>query len=130
MELDITQFVNEECPMDYQASRAEIGQNAGQDTWNAALECDLSFVTDENRQEIIDYFTDMGFSESGDMNNWPDAEINALVIQEISSQIREYSDDPVSEWDWDDYQVQSDVGQISGRLFKADDGKIYCYIGG
>lgn len=32
MEINITQFYKEACPKDYSASRAEVGNNAGQYT--------------------------------------------------------------------------------------------------
>jgi hypothetical protein len=38
MQINITRFFNDAAPMDYSASVAEIGQNAGKDTWRAA--CD------------------------------------------------------------------------------------------
>jgi hypothetical protein len=38
VEIDITDFFDQCAPMDYSASVAEIGQNAGPDTWRAA--CD------------------------------------------------------------------------------------------
>ena len=42
MQINITRFFNEACPRDYSASAAEIGENAGADTWRAA--CDDSAV--------------------------------------------------------------------------------------
>ena len=125
MELDITKFTMTKHPMDYQASMAEIGCNAARETWQAALECDIIFVTDANRKAFVDHFAGYGAWPKKELNAWPKKELNALVIQEISSQIREFSDEPISEWDWDDYQLQSEIGSIMGLLFKTND-RIYC----
>ena len=38
MRINVTRFYLEACPKDYSASVAEIGSNAGQDTWNAAVD--------------------------------------------------------------------------------------------
>ena len=129
MELDITEFTMTECPKDFQASICEIGNIASRHTWQAALECDTMFVTDANRQEFIDHFEGYGAWSEEEMNGWSNVELNALVIQEISGWMRDFSDDPISEWDWDDYRAQSEAGRISGRLFRADDNRVYCYFG-
>jgi len=128
MELDITEFAMTECPRDFQASIAEIGNNAARYTWRAALECGVMFVTDANKQEFIDHFKEYGAWSEEEMNAWSEEEMNALVIQEISSQMRDFSDDHISEWNWDDYQAQSETGRIGGMLFKSE-GKIYCCFG-
>jgi len=125
MELDITDFATTKCAADYHASVAEIGEGAGKRTWQAAVECRHMFVTRENRQEFVNHFKGYGAWSEGEINDWPDTELNALVIQEISGQIREFSDNPVASWDWDDYQRQCEAGQIQGLLFKAGD-EIYC----
>lgn len=129
MELDITEFATTECPRDYQASIAEIGDGAGRATWQAALECECMFVTPGNRQEFIDHFKEYGAWPEDEMQAWPDAELNALVVQEISSWIRAYSDDPISKWDWAGYEEQAQAGAIPGCLYRGDDGRTYAYFG-
>ena len=55
LELDITEFFNNAAPMDYSASVAEIGQNAGKDTWSAAIEdsADYPILDNEEKREAF-----------------------------------------------------------------------------
>ena len=101
LELKITEFFNSECPSDYSASVAEIGWNAGANTFGAALECEFNFVNDETRQDI-----------SANMRDYLDS----------------FGDNSDS-WDWDEYEEQSQQGIICGRLFKGIDNEIYIYLG-
>lgn len=66
MELDITRFFNEACPMDYSASVAEIGRDAGKVTWSAAVEdaAEYSILPDEKAREAFrDQVKGFGASE-------------------------------------------------------------------
>jgi len=123
MELDITDFFNTEEPQQYSASVAEIGNNAGKVTWDNALECSRNFVTEENKAEFISFFD--GFGAWDDLEDWPINELNALVIQYISGDIREFEDCD----GWEDYEDQSEAGRVSGRIHKGDDNRIYFYVG-
>lgn len=139
MEIDITEFFNSETPSDYSASMAEIGRTAASDTWQAANEAteEYDFIkgNTEIRDAIIAHFVDMGFSEGDEMQSWPNCQINALLIQEISSLMREFNSgfgESGEAWDWQEYQRQSEQGNLSGRLFGGElsvDGRIYICIG-
>jgi len=37
--------------------------------------------------------------------------------------------DSLDEIDWPEYQTQSEAGQVSGRLFRAEDGRVYFELG-
>lgn len=136
MELDITEFFNACSPMDYSASVAEIGRNAGPDTWRAACEDAQEFNildTEENREAFRAFVRESGGWNDEEIGAWSDVELNALCIQWISGDMRE----PVgfeltaasTPEQWADYQAQAEAGQVSGRLFKADTGRIFFYIG-
>ena len=131
MEIDITTFFKDAAPMDYSASVAEIGNNAGRATWQAACDDSEDFMlldSDEKREEFRRYVKTFGAWSEDEIAAWSNIELNALLIQMISGDIREAdldTDDP----DWDKYQEDSEAGRISGRIFKADDSKIYYYIG-
>lgn len=139
MEIDITEFFNSETPSDYSASMAEIGRNAASDTWQAANEAaeEYDFIKGdmEIREAIIEHFVSMGFSEGDAMQSWPNCQINAALIQEISSQMREFNSgfgESGETWDWQEYRRQSEEGSINGRLFGGElsvDGRVYIYIG-
>jgi len=131
MELDITTFFNEASPMDYQASIAEIGNDAARSTWQAA--CDdsddyLMLDSEEKREEFRTYVKGFGAWSWGEICAWSDQELNALLIQMISGDIRE-ADLDTSEPDWEKYQKDLESGRISGRIFKGDDSHIYYYVG-
>jgi hypothetical protein len=131
MELDITRFFTEACPMDYSASVAEIGKNAGPDTWRAACadagEYNL-LPDDDARQEFRDYVKTFGAWTVDEIAAWSNDELNALCIQMISGDIRE-GDLDTEEPDWEEYERQSEAGRVAGRIFKGVDGKVYYYIG-
>lgn len=136
MELEITSFFNAAAPMDYSASIAEIGNDAGKATWQAA--CDDSaenmiLDTDEKREAFREFVRDSGGWYWCEIRAWSDAELNALCIQWIAGDMREPCDMEMgahsTDADWAEYQKQSEEGLVSGRLFKGTDGKIYFYIG-
>lgn len=132
MELNITKFYNETAPMDYSASVAEIGNNAGADTWRAACEDSSTYMilnTDDKRKAMRDYVRGFGAWTDEEIDAWTDIELNALLLQMISGDIREsVLDDDRSAWP--EYYELAEQGTVSGNLFRADDGQIYYTIGG
>jgi hypothetical protein len=126
MELDITDFFNKAIPMDYSASQAEIGRNAGADTWRAA--CDDSdeyplLDSDEKRSEFRQFVRGTGGWEDSEIAQWSDKELNALCIQFVSADVRE--SDMTPESDADDWQRYYNNGAISGTLTLAENGRVY-----
>jgi len=117
MELDITEFFNEESPADYSASVAELGQDAGKITWGYAQEAPYTFVTEENAYEVREYFDSFGAWE--DLDDWPLNDLNALLIQDISAQIREATDE----------NGEIDLNASGTNICQGDDAKIYIYLG-
>lgn len=131
MELNITKFYNETAPMDYSASVVEIGNNAGADTWRAACGDSSDYMilnTDDKRQAMRDYVRGFGAWTDEEIDAWSDIELNALLIQCISGDIREsiLDDDPHA---WAEYYEQGEQCIVSGRLFSDDNGQIYYSIG-
>lgn len=136
MELNITRFFNEACPRDYSASVAEIGNNAGAQTWQAACDDvnDWNFLdTDEKRDAFRDHVRGFGAWTDEEIAAWNNDELNALLIQMISGDMREVPGmDSAENWDWKEYQRMAEAGTISGRLFGgplSTDGQVYYYIG-
>lgn len=136
MKLDITEFFNSAAPMDYSASRAEIGQSAGADTWRAACEDSPDFSildNDEKRDAFRMFVRSAGAWSDDEIAAWSDVELNALCIQWVAGDMREpvgfeLGPDTTPE-QWADYQRQSEAGQIAGRIFKGTDNRVYFYIG-
>lgn len=131
MELNITRFFQDAAPMDYSASQAEIGEDAARSTWQAACDDSEDYMmldSEEKREEFRRYVKGFGAWSDDEIRAWSDSELNALLIQMISGDIREGSldtDDP----DWDQYQKDSEEGRVSGRIFKGDDSQVYYYVG-
>lgn len=118
MQINITKFYHEACPMDYSASVAEIGDNAVQDTWNAAKESGWNMLdTDEKRQAFRDWVKESGGWSQDEIAAWSDVELNALFVQWVSGDIRE-----CLEWDvedvWGNYQELSEDGKCPSNLWR------------
>lgn len=131
MEINITKFYNEACPKNYSASVAEIGQNAGADTWNAAKEDapDYNFIdTPEKVDAFKSFVLDSGGWNQEEIDAWSLIELNALFLQWVSGDIRE-----CLEWDvddiWANYEEMAEAGTVPSRLFKAEDNQVYFDIG-
>jgi len=113
MELNITRFCNEAAPMDYSASVAEIGANAGADTWRAACEDapDWNLLdTDDKRQAFRDHIRGFGAWDAAEIAAMTDLHLNALLIQFIAGDIRNNDD--------------------AGRIYRdVPSGQVFYYIG-
>lgn len=134
MEINITKFFKEAEPMNYSASVAEYGDNAGKITWSNAIQAanEYNYLDDEEkRQAFRDYVECFGAWSVEEIAAWPDNEVNALFIQFVSSGMRESGLDefPFDEIDWSQYQEGVEKGAYTGNIYKGDDGEIYYYIG-
>ena len=92
MQINITKFYNEAAPINYSASVAEIGANAGPDTWNAAKDDAMDWNmldTDEKRQAFRDWVKQSGGWSQEEIGAWGDVEMNALCVQWVSGDRRE-----------------------------------------
>ena len=135
MELEITRFWNAAAFRDYSASAAEIGADAGRATWGAA--CDDSddypelLATDEAREAFRAFVRDSGGWTHDEINAWSDSELRALLIQWISGDAREAfpharTAADVTPEHWAEYESDDSACH---RLFRADDGRVFFYIG-
>ncbi len=116
MELNITRFYRDACPRDYSASVAEIGRNAGPDTWRAANDDSDEYPildTPEKREAFREYIKGFGAWDDTEIAGFTYTALNALCIQFIAGDIREHG-------------LDSENG---GNLFEGVDGEIYFYCG-
>lgn len=135
-ELDITRIIGSAdfVPFDLSNNRATLGDDAGSLTWQAAREAARDILpplldTDEKREAFRDFVRGAGAWSDDEIKSWSDEELNALLLQWIAGDIREaFKDAEPKDWDWAQYREDSEVGRISGRLFKTEDGKIYFSI--
>jgi hypothetical protein len=133
MELEITSLFQTIAPMDYSASAMELGQNAGRITWGHAVEDAPDFMPlddDEKRDAFRAFVRSSGGWSAEEIAAWSDVELNALCLQWIAGDMREgdISADSTPE-DWQAYEQRASEGQCSSRIFRADDGRVYFYIG-
>ena len=129
MELNITRFFNEATPRDYSASVAEIGRNAGADTWRAA--CDDSedynlLDTDEKREAMREHIKSFGAWDATEIAAMDNVALNALCIQMISGDIRESMYLEETPIDWDAYERDENERH---SIFKGIDNEIYYDLG-
>lgn len=132
MELDISFFFRNAAPKDYSASCAEIGQSAGADTWQAACDDsdDYPILTNDTQREAFRTFTlSYGGWSSEEVAAWSERELNALCIQWISGDMREVPDikmgPGMTAEDWQHYRELIESGTVCGRIYMAEDGRIY-----
>lgn len=81
-------------------SRANLGDNAGQITWNNANQAGNEFqlIDDSNRDEIISYFGDYGAWSDEELNSMTNIELSALCWQEAAADAREHWDIDNEDW--------------------------------
>lgn len=112
MEINITRFYNEAAPMDYSASVAEIGPDAGPSTWRAALDDapDYNMLdTDDKREAFRTYVKSFGAWEDEEIAAWTDLDLNALFIQMVSGDMRNNEAERI--FVGDDKQVYYSIGE-------------------
>jgi hypothetical protein len=128
-DIDVTPILDEDCGL-LSASRAELGENAGQITWRncIALAERLPLVTDENRDDIRDHFADYGAWEREEIDARTDTELSAMVWQEAAACVREFED--YCGADRKVYQRKCEEGTCSGRLSIEDEPRrAWFYVG-
>ena len=133
-EIDITRSVLEADPYEFSASRAERGDNAGPETWRNAVQEGTDsplLTTEEHLDALRQWAKETGAWDAAARAAWSPAECNALFIQIVSGDMREAGIDDCfpDEFDWEAYQARVEAGQINGNIYRADDGRIYYYLG-
>jgi hypothetical protein len=125
MELDITHLTDQDNVdlMDYSASIAEIGDKAGRETWNNALNTEHMLITKDQMEDVKDYIRDFGAWEDEEIDAWDLKETNALLLQFIAGDLREYLEAKES----DDFDRWNE--NCGGRIYEDDKGTLYYYVG-
>ena len=136
MELNITEAFNAIAPRDYSASVAEIGANAGPDTWRAAVEDSPEYMlldTGDKREAFKAHIRGFGAWDEEEIAAWSDVELNALFLQMIAGDMREADlRAGMTAEEWQAYQEATEAGQCAGNIFGgplSTDGEIYYYLG-
>ncbi len=89
MDINITHLLETDL-FPFSHSRAEGGQNAGQDTWNAALNGPRPLLnTPEEFEAFRDHVAEFGAWTEEEISAWDENECQALFLQMISGDVRE-----------------------------------------
>lgn len=127
MDVNITKAFSSIAPMDYSASRIELGDDAGPRTWAAANEDANEFellTTPDELQAMRDFVRSAGAWDDAEIAAFSDTELRALFLQWIAGDMRECGLD-ASDADWAAYEVNAQAGQCPSNIYRADDGNIY-----
>lgn len=109
-------------PWDCSNSAANLGQNAGELTWQASQRHAPALVLTEGQKEAFRaWVRSSGGWTREEIEAWTDAELTALCVQWIAGDIREgfgddLPDDP-AEWDWEDYNERAERGSVPSTLY-------------
>jgi hypothetical protein len=131
MEINITKFFQhcQHAAMDYSASVAEIGSDAGACTWRAACEDapDYNLLdTEDKRDAFRTYTKTFGAWSDEEISAWSEVELNALFMQMIAGDMRESTYLEETPVDWAAYDADDNAVH---NIFKGTDGEIYYYVG-
>ena len=97
MEINITDYFDQIDHSTISASIAELGIDAGKITWNNAKNCGYSMLKNETDfQEMRDYLSGFGAWGDSEIENFTNNELNALLNQLISGDIREQNHDRIT----------------------------------
>ena len=112
-EYNVSRVAEEEIEL-LSGSVAELGDGAAQFTWSNCLECAENFgdslALDYN--DARNHFAEYGAWEREEIDAWSERELQALVIQEAASGLREM-----------------ESGEDTGRIYVDDDGAVWLYLG-
>lgn len=128
MRINITQFIRENCMRDYSASVAEIGENAGADTWRAACEDsadNMLLDTEEKRDAFRAFVRSSGGWTEDEIAAWSDTELNALFLQWVAGDWRECIEWPDVDDIWANYEELAQAGTVPSNIWRDDVGNIY-----
>jgi hypothetical protein len=131
MQIEITTLLEMDC-FTLSHSAYEGGENAGQNTWNASkkeAENTPLLNTPEKLQAMRDFARESGGWNQEEIAEWSDNELNALFLQWIAGDVREFGADSLDEIDWEEAEKMQSKGQAPSNIFKGDDGRIYFYLG-
>jgi hypothetical protein len=112
----------------FAGSIAELGENAAKITWANCLaysENSPPLSTPDQISEARDYFREFGAWDDDEINAWTLNEVQAIVLQELAHQIKEFQRCD----DYDDYRDQSERGSVSGMLYHGTDDRYYVAMG-
>jgi hypothetical protein len=129
MELNISSFFATVTPRELPSSVAESGPCAGALTWSASCKASMHHPlldSDEKREAFRARVENSGGWDAEEIAAWSDLELNALLLQWISGDLREMGiDDDTGAIDWDGIDAMQQAGTYPSNIFKGSDGSVY-----
>jgi hypothetical protein len=124
LEIDVTNMVDDadEMPM-LSGSCAELGQDAGRITWRNSREYAERhpLLAPDQLDDARDYFRAYGAWDDEEIDDWTPDEVQAMAVQEVASRIRE-----MERFDsYEEYQDAAERGNVSGLVYRGDDGRFF-----
>lgn len=134
MDLNITRFFHEAPHRDYAASAMELGQNAGQITWQNAMgdAYEWALLPDAELETFADWVRGTGGWSDEEVDAMSNQELQALCVQFVAGWIRDaFGDDTteLTEEDWSDYYARAQAGEVAGAFSRDSKGQVFCYFG-
>jgi hypothetical protein len=120
--IDVTRLISDIDPIEFSASIAERGKNAGPETWaNAKAEATERPLSIDDREGVKEYFAGFGAWEREEIAAWSDSELDALVLQYASGDLREVQSlcpgNGLGDINWRKAEKLAHAGTISGNLY-------------
>lgn len=135
MEININQLIEFRAPV-YSHSVHEGGENAAQNSWNAAKEAAATtpiLRSEEELEAMRGWARSSGGWEREEIAAWDADELNALFLQLVSAETREAGWDSLEDAEWDDEGslIDSLTGEPAecSNIFRGTDGNVYFYLG-
>lgn len=117
MEFDVTDIIEatRENPLQFSASRAELGWNAPQQTWNNAKDYaeERDSLGGDELEHLRSYFLTFGAWDIKELQEMSGFEIHALLVQCVSGEYRELAEGGETPG----CLYQADIGEHAGRWF-------------
>ena|ERR1700680_2799688 len=129
MDIDVTHMVEEADSMvELSGSCMEHGPDAGRITWSnsKAYGAEHPLLTSDDRRDAArSHFREYGAWSEEEIAGWSEEDLQGIMCQEVASAVREMEGAD----DYADYQCRCEAGQMSGRLYKDDDGRWWFSLG-
>ena len=117
--------------MQFSASVAELGENAGAQTWNNAKRQASNgpeVMTGEQCEMFREDIRAWGAWDKEEIDAMSQTELRALFIQHVMSEVSDAGADCLEDIDWDKYEEDASAGRLSGFLYKDSNGDVWASV--
>ena len=117
--------------MQFSASVAELGENAGAKTWNNAKRQASNgpeVMTGDQCELFREDIRAWGAWDKEEINAMSQTELRALFIQHVMVEVRGAGADCIEDIDFDKYEEDASAGRLSGFLYKDSAGDVWASV--